>query len=446
MPLTGLDIYKLLPKTNCGDCGVPTCLAFAMKVVAKQASIDECPHVSDEARDALGAASQPPQKLVTIGPNGSSLQIGSETVMFRHDEKFYHQPGLAVLVSDTDDLEAKASSIGALRFERVGEFIAVDMVAIECKSDSAEKLKEAAVLINEKLGLPMVLIANQAAHLEPVAAALAQARPLLWERGGPSDALIEIASRHKLPLVVEGDLEKCSTATQLAKEAGVEEMVLCPGEVSPRDGLHFLTQTRRAALKRTYRPLGYPVLVRAGSEDPFHQALEAVHYVCKYAAIVVMDTDSPEYVLPVLVTRQSIYIDPQTPVQVEAKVFEVNEPGPQSPLLITTNFSLTYYSVFGEVEGSRVPARILTVDTQGTSVLTAWAADEFGPEQVKKAIEKSKVFEELDEGYRRPVIPGLVAVISGELEEEIGQNVLVGPKEASGIPRYLKDEWPKLVG
>ncbi len=446
MALTGLDIYQLLPQTNCGDCGVPTCLAFAMKVASKQASLEECPHVSDESQEALGEASAPPQKLVKIGTGDNALQIGNETVMFRHDEKFHNPCGIAILVRDTDDAAEKAERVKALSFERIGQLIDVDVVAVECDSGDADKLKTAATGLNDALGLPLVLIAGEAAQLEPAARALQDARPLLWERGGPSDELIELAADSGLPLVVEGELEKCDADTQKAKDAGVEEMVLCPGEVSPREALEFLTITRRAAVDQTYRPLGFPSIVRAWGDDPAQKSLEACHYVLKYAGIVVLDTDRPEYVLPVLVSRQSIYIDPQRPVQVEAKVYEVNEPGPESPLVITTNFSLSYYSVLSEVESSRVPARILAVDTQGTSVLTAWAADEFGPEQIKDAIEKSGVFNELGDGYCKPVIPGLVAVISGELSEEIGQEVIVGPKEASGLPRFLKNEWPDLVG
>ena len=446
MALTGLDIYKLLPRTNCGDCGVPTCLAFAMKVASKQTSIDECPHVTDEARDALGAASEPPQKLVTIGSGENALQIGNETVMFRHDEKFHHQPGVAVLASDTDGLEQKVERIRALEFVRVGEVVSVNVVALSCGSGDAEKFKEAAVLVNEKLHLPMVLIAEQCALLEPAAAALKEARPLLWERGGPSDELVKLAAGASLPIVVEGSLEKCEADSQKAKGAGVSELVLCPGEVSPRETLAFLTTTRRAALRHTYRPLGYPCLVRAWSPDPAQQSLEASHYVYKYAGIVMVDVDTAEYILPILTARQSVYIDPQVPVQVEARIHEVNEPTEKSPLLITTNFSLTFYSVLSEVEASRVPSRILSVDTQGTSVLTAWAADKFGPEQIKDALNKSGVLEQLEAGYRKPVIPGYVAVVSGELEEEIGQPVIVGPKEASGIPRFLNNEWPKMVG
>ncbi|MFO8007875.1 MAG: acetyl-CoA decarbonylase/synthase complex subunit gamma [Candidatus Brocadiia bacterium] len=446
MALTGLDIYQLLPQTNCGDCGVPTCLAFAMKVASKQAALDECPHVSDESMEELGAASAPPQKLVTIGTGERALEIGNETVMFRHDEKFHHPCGIGVLVNDTDDVAEKAEKIKALSFERIGQVIEVDVVAVRCGSGDGAQLKEAAAQLNDALGLPLVLIADSADQLKPAAQALTDARPLLWEREGPSDELIELAAEADVPVVVEGDLEKCDADTQKAKDAGVEEMVLCPGETDPYETLQFLTQTRRAAIRHTHRPLGYPSLVYAWSQDPAQLALEASHYVMKYAGIVLMDVDEPEYVLPALVSRQSIYIDPQRPVQVEPKIYDVNEPGAESPLLITTNFSLSYYSVLSEVETSRVPARILTVDTQGTSVLTAWAADEFGPEQIKEAVEKSGVMDELDEGYRKPVIPGLVAVISGELSEELGQEVLVGPKEASAIPRYLKNEWPSLVG
>jgi len=446
MPLTGLDIYKLLPRTNCGDCGVPTCLAFAMKVAAKQAALEGCPHVSSEAQEQLGAASQPPQRLVTIGTGDAALKIGNETVMFRHDERFHHPCGIAVIVNDTDGVEAKLAKVRALSFERLGQVIRADALALRCASGDGQKLKDAAAKAHSALGLPMVLVADSAEVLRPAAEALAAARPLLWERRGPSGALVQLAAKARLPIVVEGNLEKCDADAQKARQAGVEEMVLCPGQVGAGEALQFLTITRRAALKRTYRPFGFPTLVYAWSQDPLQLALEAVHYVLKYAGIVVMDVDEPEYVLPALVARQDIYTDPQVPVQVEAKVYEVNSPTDKSPLIVTTNFSLTYYSVLSEVEASRVPARILTVDTKGTSVLTAWAADQFGAQQVKAAIEKSGVFNQLAQGYRKPVIPGLVAVISGELAEELGTQVIVGPKEASGLGRFLSNEWPKLVG
>ena len=446
MALTGLDIYKLLPRTNTGDCGVPTCLAFAMKVASGQASITGCPHLSEQSKQALSAASEPPQRLITLGSGDRAVQIGNETVLFRHEEKFHRKPGIAVLVNDSDDLPRKAERIKALQFVRVGETIAVNVVALHCASGNAGKLKEAAQALHSALGLPLVLIGKSASELADAARSLAGARPLLWERGGPSDALLKLAAETKLPIVVEGDLNTCDATTQKAKSAGVADMMLCPGEVGPAQALEFLTCSRRAALRANHRPLGYPCLVRAWAEDPFQQSLEACHYVSKYAGIVILSVDSPEYVLPVLVMRQDIYIDPQKPVQVEPKLYEVGEPDNKAPLLVTTNFSLTFYSVLGEVEASRVPARVLAVDTEGTSVLTAWAADKFGAEQIKQAMVKTQALEKLDDAYRRPVIPGFVAAISGELEEELGCKVIVGPKEASGIAGFLKNEWRTLVG
>lgn len=446
MALTGLEIYKLLPQTNCGDCGVPTCLAFAMKVASKQAAIEECPHVSDEAKDALGAASQPPQKLVTVGPEDNRLEIGNETVMFRHEEKFFHQPGIAVRVKDNEDVEAKADKIRQLRFEHMGQPIMVDMAAVSCESGDGDTLKDAASTLSDSLGYPMVLIADESGQLESAARELTDDKPLLWEKGGPSDDLIELAADTGLPIVVEGDLETCEEVTQKAKDAGVEEMVLCPGETDPVNGLEYLTVSRRAALRKNHRPLGYPVLMQSTNEDPAQQSLEGVHYALKYAGILVTDLDGPEYLLPVITARQSVYIDPQVPVQVEAKVHEVNEPDENAPLLVTTNFALTFYSVLSEVESSHVPSRILAVDTEGTSVLTAWAAGDFGAEQVGNALKKSGAFDLVADGYQSPVIPGLVAVISGELEEEIGNSVIVGPREASGIPAFLNHEWPEMVG
>jgi acetyl-CoA decarbonylase/synthase complex subunit gamma len=140
-----------------------------------------------------------------------------------------------------------------------------------------------------------------------------------------------------------------------------------------------------------------------------------------------------------LTTRQDIYTDPQKPVAVEAKLYAVGEVGPQSPLLVTTNFSLSYYSVAGEVEASRVPAYILSVDTEGTSVLTAWASDKFNADTITKALKKSEIEGKLE--HRNLVLPGFVAVLSAGVEDESGWSVQIGPKEASGIPSYLKKQW-----
>ena len=142
MALTGLDIYKLLPKTNCKDCGFATCLAFAMALAQKKASLDKCPHVTAEAKETLESASQPPIKLVTIGTGDKKLEMGNETVMYRHEQKFYHPTGIGILVEDTlkeNELDDKILKINALKFERIGQQISVNLICV--KNSSGDNAK-----------------------------------------------------------------------------------------------------------------------------------------------------------------------------------------------------------------------------------------------------------------------------------------------------------------
>src|SRR3989337_4078315 len=101
MALSGVEIFKHLPKTNCKKCGFPTCLAFAMKLAAKGVSIDACPDISEEAKKLLGEASAPPIRPVTIGAGDKAVVVGEETVMFRHEKKFVHPTVLALNIKDS---------------------------------------------------------------------------------------------------------------------------------------------------------------------------------------------------------------------------------------------------------------------------------------------------------------------------------------------------------
>jgi len=133
MGLSGLEIYKLLPKTNCKECGQPTCLAFAMKLAQKQAELSACPYVSEQSKAALAAASAPPIRLVTIGKGDKKVEVGNETVLFRHDKTFFHKPGLFVRLKDTQppsEFEAAVDQIKNYTVERVGIQMGVDGIAI----------------------------------------------------------------------------------------------------------------------------------------------------------------------------------------------------------------------------------------------------------------------------------------------------------------------------
>jgi len=444
MALTGLDIFKKLPKENCKECGVPTCLAFAMKVASGQVGLDACPRLSEEAMSELGDASAPPQKLVNIGTGDNAVEIGQETVLYRHDEKFHHPTGIAMEMTDAGGAEALAAAcedFKALSFTRVGMEIAPDMVALVNESNDAARFAEAAGAVHNALGVPMVLVSPSAAALSAAATGpLAGQRPLLYCSGEDTvDELAKLAEEAKAPICVGGDLESVAAATEALAAKGVKDIVISPGAASLAESLEFLTRSRRAALKKTFRPLGYPALAIACGDDKSAAALDACAYVCKYAGVVVTNAWEPHNLVPILTTRQNIYTDPQKPVQVEPKLYEVGEVTGDSPLLVTTNFSLSYYSVEAEVEASRVPCRILAVDTEGTSVLTAWAADKFNTETITDAVKACGADGLLS--HHSLVIPGHVAVLAAGLADDSGWQISVGPKEASGIGPYLKNEW-----
>jgi len=444
MALKALDILKLLPqKRGCKECGCPTCLAFAMKLAQKQARIDDCPYVSDESKAALEGASAPPMKLVTIGAGDSKLEIGNETVMFRHEETFYHPPGIAVRVPDDLDAEALAArvaAIGALKFVRVGMDIRANVVVVENASCDAVRFK-AAVDAASKLDLPMVLVAEKAAHIAAALPACAGKKPLIHAaRPDNWEEFAKVAKENGCSLAVKApDLEALAELTGKVKAAGVEDMVLDLTADRLSTTLQTLTVARRLALKKGARDLGYPSIVFAAGGDVFEEVAQAATYVAKYAGIVVTSLTKAEQVLPLLTVRQNVFTDPRKPIQVEPAVYEVGAANPKSPVLITTNFSLTYYTVEGEVEASRVPAYIGVIDTEGTSVLTAFASDKLTAEGVAKLLKSDALKDKVS--HKKVIIPGYIAAMSGALQDESGWEVIVGPREASGIPKFLKTMW-----
>lgn len=439
MALSGLEIYKNLPKTNCKECGFPTCLAFAMQLAAKKVSLDKCPHVAEAAKQALEGASAPPIKLVTIGTGDSRLEIGNETVMFRHEETFYHPAGVGFLVEDSlpaDGLKAKVAAINKLKFERVGQEIGVDLIAVKhTGGDFPGAVK--AVAAGTKLNL--VLISEDAKMLEAAAGAVKDRRPLLYAANKDNfESMAKIAKDNSLPLaVIAGSAKELADLTQKIKGLGVEEIVMDTGTKTVAAKIEDLTLIRRMALKKSARALGYPMITFTTNTDPHAEAAEAASYVAKYSGIVIMKSIQPELVLSVLTVRQNIYTDPQKPVQVEPGAYEIGNVTDKSPVMVTTNFSITYYTVAGEVEASKIPSYIISVDAEGMSVLTAWAAEKFTPEKISQALVACGMKDKVS--HQNVIIPGYVAVMSGKLEEDSKWKVLVGPREASGLPKYLRE-------
>jgi acetyl-CoA decarbonylase/synthase complex subunit gamma len=447
MALSGLEIYKLLPKTNCKECGFPTCLAFAMKLAQKGTELDNCPYVSDEAKTALDAASAPPIKLVTIGAGERAFEIGNEVVLFRHEKTFYHQPGLVARVAcDDPQLAEKAGAACAYEVERVGMILRLDGLAVEhTAGDAAAYAAAVAAARAAAPGLPLVLVTSDAAAADAALAGGAAAeKPLLHAATAANwQAMAEVAVKHGVPLAINvenGDLSGLAELSAQVTGAGVEDLVLDPGTGTLGADLAAFTQLRRLALKKGARALGYPIFALCGADTWELELARASQAIGKYAGVIVLDHTEPSVYYALITLRQNLYTDPQKPIQVEPKLYEIGSPTADSPIMITTNFSLTYFSVSGEAEGAGMPSWLLVADSDGQSVLTAWAAGKFDAEKIAKTVKDSGIENMVN--HRKLVIPGHVAGLSGEVEEELpGWQIMVGPRDAVDIPNYLKTVW-----
>jgi acetyl-CoA decarbonylase/synthase, CODH/ACS complex subunit gamma len=439
MGMTGIEIYKLLPQTNCGDCGVPTCLAFAMKLAAGQAELAKCPHVSAESRARLDSASAPPVLPVTIG----QFKTGGETVLFRHEKTFVSPTGIAVLVTDSmgdADVAGRLERFASLRYERVGVQLSADLVAVRSeKGDAAAfgKLVQKAAATDAGL----ILMSEDPAVLAAGLAHVAAKKPLLYAATkANADAVGKLALDNKCPVAVKGaSMDEVIELTTKLAGMGLKEIVIDPGSRALKKALEDQVVIRRAAVKAGNRALGYPTIAFPCdmTKDPMEETLIASTLIAKYAGIVVLSDLKGESLFPLLVERMNIFTDPQRPMATEQGIYPVNNPDENSPVLITTNFSLTYFIVSGEIEGSRMPAWLLIMDCEGLSVLTAWAAGKFVADAIGSFVKKCGITDKVK--HRSLVIPGYSASISGELEEELADwKITIGPREAAHIPAFMK--------
>lgn len=440
MALSGIQIYKLLPQTNCKDCDFPTCLAFAMKLAAKQVELSLCPHVSDEAMEQLSEAAAPPVRPIEVKSNGYSVKGGNEVVLFRHEKTFYSQPGLFLRVRDSETpeaIKAKAAQVDAYTVDYVG--IDLKMGGFVVQANGGD-FAAAVAAVRETSHMPLILVGSPDEIKSALPNLLEGEKPLLCHATPDNwEAMAAIASETGTPLAVQADnIDGMVKLVEQVQGAGVKDVVLSPTQRGLIGTLTANTISRRMALKKTFRSLGFPIISFPG--DAATQAQEtilAAQAIGKYSSFIVLDHFSPEIAYPLLVLRENIYTDPQKPIQVQPGVYEINDPTPEDPVLVTTNFSITYFSVANEVESAGAPAWLLVTESEGMSVLTAWAAGKFDAERIAKDVKRFSIEEKVT--GKRIVLPGHVAVLSGELEEELPDwKVMVGPREAVDIPAYMK--------
>jgi acetyl-CoA decarbonylase/synthase complex subunit gamma len=444
MALTGIQIFKLLPKTNCKECGVPTCLAFAMNLASGKAELDSCPYVSEEARAQLSEASAPPIRPVVVGKGVRKATTGGETVQYRHEKTFYSPTLFAAQIgSDISaaDLTTKLKSWNAFQYERVGLNLRPELVAVKDAGGNADAFAAVAKQIAETSEFNVILMTEDAAVMKAGVAACGFKRPLMYAAtAANADDFGAIAKENDLPLAVKADsVDGLSALTEKLIGMGLKDLVLDPGSRDPKQSNQDMIAIRRAALKNGNRAVGFPTIAfpceMASNIDV--ETMLAAMYVAKYGSIVVMSDFAGENIFPLLLERLNIFTDPQRPMTVTEGIYPINNPDENSRVLVTTNFALTYFIVSGEIEASKVPTWLLIKDSEGLSVLTAWAAGKFAGDDVGMFVKKSGITDKIK--HQEIVIPGYAAAIVGDVEEELpGWAITVGPREAAHIPGFLR--------
>jgi len=447
MALTGIQILKMLPKKNCGECSIPTCLAFAMKVAAGQTEIGECPYVSDEVKETIGEASAPPIRTIKLGAGEGAFTAGGETCLFRHEKRFENPTGIGVLVT-TDmadaDVDGRISRFNSLCYERVGVMLKADLIAVkDTKGDEGAFTALIKKVVDGAAKASLVLMSDKPALLAAGAKACGDRKPLLFgATAANADEMANVGKETGCAVGVKGaNLDDCVAVSEQLVAAGLKDLVIDTGARTIKAAFEDNVVARRSAVRKKFKPLGFPTITFPCeiTDDPLMEAMVASVLIAKYAGMVILSDLQGDTLFPLLLERLNIFTDPQRPMVVTEDVYPISGPDENSPVLITCNFSLTYFIVSGEIEGSKVPSWLLIKDTEGLSVLTAWAAGKFGADMIAQFMKKAEVESKVK--HRELIIPGYLASMKGELEEELpGWTITIGPREAGHLPSFLK-EW-----
>lgn len=441
MALKGLDIFKLTPKTNCKECGSPTCMAFSMKVAQGAAEISKCPHMSDEAIATLSEATAPPMKTIKVGTGDAEYTLGGETVLARHEKTFVSKPRFAVNVTPDMDIDAVLAEANKVDYDRIGERMHAEMVYVQCNGDAAAFV-EAVKKVTGK-GKTIVLGCKDVDAVKAALDVCKAEKPILNGADASNyEKMVEIAKEAGVVLGVSGaDINELYDTTAAIEKLGYKDLVLDTTGKDVKETFATTVQVRRACLaKDPDRTFGYPSIVNLSKIAPNDEAMQvalASVFILKYGSIIVMDTMNYARGLALFGLRQNVYTDPQKPMKVEPGIYPLNGGDENSVVLTTVDFALTYFVVSGELERSGVPCNLVISDAGGLSVLTAWAAGKLSSTSVSKFIIENV---EPKIKSRKLIIPGKVAVLKGDIEAKLpGWEVIVAPNEAVQLVKFLKD-------
>ncbi|MGD0645486.1 MAG: acetyl-CoA decarbonylase/synthase complex subunit gamma [Candidatus Bathyarchaeia archaeon] len=461
--LSPIDVYKLLPKTNCKECGLDNCMAFATKIVNREINIDQCPPLlkkeNEKAYNQLKELLKPAVKEVIVGVGDKAKKLGGKLVMFRHEFTYTNPTAIAIDVTDEMTEQEVVNRIKRTEnysFEYIGYTLKLDMIAVRSTSCDAEKFKATVKKVAETTKLPMILCALNPTVLEAGLMAAPKTRPLLYAANAENwKDMAELALMYNCPIVVSSpnDLNTLVSLAKTLMAYGVTDLVLDPGTFMNEglpDTIDNFTMLRKAATKGGEELAGFPLMgvpmvawVDKGetAEDllKWREAYLASMLVVRYADLLVMHSTDGWSLLPITVLRQNIYTDPRKPVAVAPGLKVFGAPDENSPVFFTSNFALTYYTVASDLESSKLNAYLIVVETEGSAIDSGVAGRKLTAERVADAIKASGVESKVK--HRKIIIPGKASRISGEIEELSGWKVQVGPRDSSEIPKYLIEKW-----
>lgn len=460
--LSPIDVYVLLPKTNCKLCAEENCMAFATKIVNRVVGLELCPPLLEKQYASnlvkLQEMLRPPVKEITLGTGERAVKIGGKLVMYRHQFAYFNPTVIAIDISDeasNEEIEQRTNKVESLFYDYIGQRLKLDMVALRCTSNDAKRFGAAAKKVSEQTQLPIMLCSLNPDVLEAALVVMGKARPLIYAATFDNwKEMAELAIMYQCPITVSapGDLNMLTSLSATLLEYGVEDLVLDPGTF-PGEGigqtLDNFTMLRRAACEEENKALAFPLIgtpISAWSQKGktpevvnWEEACLMSMLISRYADLVVVHSLEGWSILPNLVLRQNLYTDPRKPVSVDSALKTFGNPDQTSPLLCTTNFALTYYTVASDIEAAGISCHLLVIDTEGISVESAVAGRKLTADKVADAVKTFKVSEEVN--HKTLIIPGRAARLSGEIEEATGWKVLVGPMDSSGIPKFLQEKW-----
>ena len=460
--LSPIDVYMLLPKTNCKECGEENCMAFATKVVNREVSIDKCtPLLAKEFEKnykKLKEMLKPAVKQLTVGVGENAVNVGGKLVMYRHELTYTNPTAIAVDVTDEmsdDEILERVKKIQDFSYIYIGNNLQLQMIAVRSTSNDAAKFKATVKKVAENTNLPIILCSFDPAILESGLMAIPKSNPLIYAATKDNwKEMAELALMYKCPLVVSApnDISLLRSMVKTMNEYGVTDLVLDPGTF-PSEGLgdtiNNFTMIRRAACTMGDELLGYPIIgipivawtepANSPTVNAWKEAYVASMLVTRYADLMIMHGTEGWALLPLTVLRQNLYTDPRKPVAVEPGLRTFGDPDENAPVLMTSNFALTYYTVAQDIESLGKPAYLLVVNSEGTAIDSGVAGRKLTAETVADAIKESKIEEKVK--HRKLIIPGKAARISGEIEGLSNWQVLVGPRDSSGIAKFLQDNW-----